>query len=530
MSVTSNQKITWTASNNISVRGYAYEANNQCLTGKKLANFFTDCVNPEHFKNKLKQLNGSFAVIIQITPQQVWAAVDPLRSIPLFYHFVEGNIRVVDRYDAVNKNPDLDPLSLQEFIGLCYTIGNNTLLSHLGQIEAGQFIASEGRNVKKEFYYRHLHKYRSNFSRKEHFKNLNEVSNNVFQRMAEYCRDKTIVLPLSGGYDSRYIASYCKYLGIDNVICYTYGRSASFEVKASRNVARQLGYKWHFVEYNKEKWRLFLDSEKGWAYMDYIFNYASAPHFQDFVALDELQNKGVIPENAVFIPGFSADLLAGSHLPLEFFENRPDDLMDKELSEYIYDHNFRIELNHQEKDKVLERISDTLHQPKTLTPDEFVSLNEDWFTRHKVAKFINNSLKIYEFFGYEWMIPLWDKELMEYWYDVPNEERVLSSLYNEYLEKEVFKPFGIHDIGKADKPAPNKFRRMLKKALPKRIIPTLINHIRQIKGESDMIDINAYNELSDLAIEKLNTLGLNKNNHHFSSLMAMVYLHERGIS
>jgi len=78
----------------------------------------------------------------------------------------------------------------------------------LGQIEAGQLITSEGSNVKKEFYYQHLHTYRNHFTRKEHFRNLNQVSNNVFQRMAEYCRDKTIVLPLSGGYDSRYIIAY----------------------------------------------------------------------------------------------------------------------------------------------------------------------------------------------------------------------------------------------------------------------------------------------------------------------------------
>ena len=178
---------------------------------------------------------------------------------------------------------------------------------------------------------------------------------------------------------------------------------------------------------------------------------------------------------------------------------------------------------------MIDRISDTLHQSKPTTPDEFVSLNEEWFTRHKVAKFINNSLKIYEFFGYDWMIPLWDKELMEYWYDVPNEERVLSNLYNEYLEQEVFKPLNIHDIEKADKPSPNKFRRMMKKALPRRIIPSLRNYFRQIKGDSDMIDINAYNELSELVIKKLKKQGINKNEYHFSSLVAMLYLQERRI-
>ena len=332
----------WTVRDNISVRGYAYDSNNKLLTGEALTSYFTNIKNRELFKARLKLLNGSFAVILQMGPEEVWAAVDPVRSIPLFYYFEEDRLRVVDRYDAVDKNKDLDPFAATEFLGLCYTIGNNTLLPHLGQIEAGQIIASSGTKIISEFYYQHLHGYSSKLTKKEHFENLAGISHSVFNRMAEYCRDKTIVVPLSGGYDSRYIIAYCKYLGIENVVCFTYGKPASFEVKASRNVARRLGYQWHYVEYNKEKWRLFLDSAKGWAYMDYVFNFASAPHFQEFVALDELQAKGVIPENAVFVPGFSADLLAGSHLPAAFYENRPQDLMDKELAEYIFDHNFRI--------------------------------------------------------------------------------------------------------------------------------------------------------------------------------------------
>ncbi|MBP3193931.1 asparagine synthase C-terminal domain-containing protein [Natronogracilivirga saccharolytica] len=452
-----------------------------------------------------------------------------MRSVPLFYYFEGDQLKVVDKYDTFTKNPDLDPDSVKEFTGLCYTTGNNTLLPHLQQIEAGQLIASDGSIVRKEYYYQHLHRYRNHFSKNEHFKNLNDVSYSVFQRMAEYCRDKTIVLPLSGGYDSRYIIAFCRYLGIDNVMCFTYGKPASFEVKASREVARQLGYDWHYVEYNKNKWRLFLDSEKGWKYMDYVFNFSSAPHFQEFIALDELQKEGVIPDDAVFIPGFSADLLAGSHLPAEYYENRPDDLMNKDLAGYIIDHNFRTELNAQARKKITERITASLHQKSPHSPDEFVSLNEDWFTRHKVARFINNSLKIYEFFGYDWMIPLWDKELMEYWYDVPNEQRVLSALYNEYLEQEVFKPLKIHDIEKADKPSPNKLRKVMKTVLPKRLIPSMRNYIRQIKGESGMIDINAYNDLSDLAIERLKGKGLKKNDYHFSTLVAMLYLQNRAL-
>lgn len=61
-----------------------------------------------------------------------------------------------------------------------------------------------------------------------------------------------IILPLSGGLDSRLLAYATK--GYDNVFCYSYGLSArqqeSFEAVKASEVAKECGHKWECVELN----------------------------------------------------------------------------------------------------------------------------------------------------------------------------------------------------------------------------------------------------------------------------------------
>ena len=50
---------------------------------------------------------------------------------------------------------------------------------------------------------------------------------------------------------------------------------------------------------------------------------------------------------------------------------------------------------------------------------------------------ICNSVRVYEFYGYDWWIPLWDKEFMYFWEKVPLRLRKGREWYLEYV-KQVF--------------------------------------------------------------------------------------------
>jgi asparagine synthase (glutamine-hydrolysing) len=54
------------------------------------------------------------------------------------------------------------------------------------------------------------------------------------------------------------------------------------------------------------------------------------------------------------------------------------------------------------------------------------------------AKFIVNAVRVYEFFGYEWRIPFWDMELVNFFLKVPIEHRINQKLYRKYARDLLF--------------------------------------------------------------------------------------------
>ena len=61
---------------------------------------------------------------------------------------------------------------------------------------------------------------------------------------------------------------------------------------------------------------------------------------------------------------------------------------------------------------------------------ETMAAQSEWFNvQERQAKFIVNAVRVYEFFGYEWLIPLWDNALFEFWRHVPLSLRYQRRLY-----------------------------------------------------------------------------------------------------
>jgi asparagine synthase (glutamine-hydrolysing) len=64
---------------------------------------------------------------------------------------------------------------------------------------------------------------------------------------------------------------------------------------------------------------------------------------------------------------------------------------------------------------------------------------EKWDWQERQAKFICNSVRVYEFYGYDWWLPLWDTEFMKFWEHVPLELRKGTALYLAYVRHETHK-------------------------------------------------------------------------------------------
>jgi len=436
---------------NATVKGFLFDEKNNLYRDEKLADFFTDVKRLEDFVYKLKVANGSFAVIIK-NGNQVYAAVDALRSLPLFYIKDKETIFVSDDgWSLIRKTnrSEVDDIGVSEFLLSGYTVGNHTLFNNLRQLQAGQYLYynDETKELKLDFYYKHLHGDYLALNKNEYFERLDSIYTNVFSRLIQSAKGRTIVIPLSGGYDSRSIAAMLKKFGYENVICFTYGRIESFEVQTAEKVARELGFKWYFVDYaEKEKWRNFIHDEK---YLFFASSASSLPHVQEYIALSELKEKLLILDDAIIVPGFCGDLLGGSYVPKEIISGKEHLLFEKGFVDYIFFKYFNLDnkISPEHITEIKKRIYKELAElssSKAKNPMDFDSVVEAFFTNHKVAKFVVNALRPYKYFGNEWRMPLWDKELIEFYYKVPLEYRTIeNNLYNDYLFERLFTPLKV---------------------------------------------------------------------------------------
>ena len=419
---------------------------NELLQGGDVVRLFTSAlkdsrIDHEALKALLLALNGNFALALE-TSRYVICAVDRVRSIPLFYAVDEDEVLFSDDANHLRDrlNPPFNEENGAEFLVTGYVTGSDTLFEGISQVRAGEYLIydKEDASLATRFYHRFWHGNFFSASEEELLDRLDEIFVRVFQRLIESTKGRQIVVPLSGGLDSRIIVAMLKRLGVEDVICFSYGKKGNYEAEISRQVAEALGYRWYFVEYTNEKWYACYHSDEMQRYREYGGNLVSLPHFQDFLAVKELKEEGKIREDAVFVPGHSGDMLAGSWIPQDYdkpqaytFGTFLEESLKKHYSLWKWN---EAELGPLFEGKIRKSVGDiSVHDNESCANAvELFNFNE------RQAKFIVNSVRVYEFFGYRWQIPLWDAELIDFFLQVPLSYRINQLLYKNYAINNVF--------------------------------------------------------------------------------------------
>ena len=235
----------------------------------------------------------------------------------------------------------------------------------------------------------------------------------AFSRMIEQSPNvNRWVIPLSGGHDSRTVANYLYRLGQKNVICYSYGKPENIQMSSSRLVAKALGFEWYFVEHTEEKWLKLHERGLIDSYIDYAFNGASTPHLQDFLAVTELKEKGIVKPGDVFVPGHTYDFQTGA--------NFGEADMACENKEMVLQRVLAAHTRWGDYSSSLVGTIGEIFEASGVKPRHF----QEYFNWQELrAKFTINSLRCYEFHGFDFRIPFWDKELVGFWLKAPDIER-----------------------------------------------------------------------------------------------------------
>lgn len=435
--LTYNRGYQWFLKDGVSVKGYLFDEHNHYLETEELVSYFEGVNSSEEFKCKLEKANGIFSVIIE-KEETVFAACDITRTFPLFYCILDDKINLTDDPDNFRSlnipfSLDQEASVLFEYSG--YVCGNKTLLKGINQIQAGEYIYLDRINsFKRTFFYEYLSE---TFTSKDYSDlkvKLKGVLENVGKRLILSLKNRPVALPLSGGFDSRLIAYLLKKNDYSNVFCFTYGKESSPELSNSKRTAEKLGYKWIFVNHRKHYDQFFIKDIIFRDYVKFSTNYTSNFFLQEYFTALYLSGERRLPSDTVFIPGHSGDAIAGSHLK---FVDNPHFSVRK----YILRNNFNRLYPYKKNISVIikfidQQIPDNPHIPSFLK-------YENWNFKERQSKFIVNSSKIWDYFGYQYLLPLWDLELVEFFKKLPFEYKQYKKLYDDVL-KDLFVEEGIY--------------------------------------------------------------------------------------
>lgn len=434
MAVTNNiilNKFHWFSNQNAFVTGFTW-LNNEYITGKEFLKLITENADSfEGFQKISKKLNGQYSIIIT-KENKTWAACSHTWSYPLFYKMEPAGTLISD--DAKNLTPansafEIENLTKLYFLNFGVTPLHHTLNRDICQVQPGEIVQLE---EQKKITGSVLPFEESNElnTKKADYNDLYLQLNNVFERYYNYLKNKPVLLPLTKGYDSRLLACLLKEFGHQNVTCATWGRDKNTEQVTAEKVAKQLGYRHVFIPYTKELIQNFTSKNDFLRYVNYTGHISSMPFLQDYFAIWELKKRKLIHDSTVALPGHPGDFLRGAHLDSKMQE---DDI-PYIISKIIGALGFSYPLNKTEKKLLSDYLKIHFFTRKSNGWKSF----EEWDYKERQCKFIGNSTLLFSFSEIEYLMPLFDMDLLHFFNKVPFEQKSGEKLYNSTLEKLYF--------------------------------------------------------------------------------------------
>jgi len=438
-----NNKQAWTQIDKSYIRGYAF-FDHVLLKQDELLVTLSDTVNSGKDQTELcellKKLNGSFSAIIHKNGTY-YLISDKLKSFPLLFSIENDHVCISDNglwLITQFSNRKINEKGMLYLVSTGYSACSETVYENVFIVRPGSFVQINNTGCFSEQKYHHYggQELLLPASDENLCDKAKQILESAFQRTLRSIESKTIVIPLSGGYDSRLIACLCKAFGLKNVICYTYGVKGSQDVVISEKIAKELGYPWHFVEYSDRVIRDFFEKKDFINYFNHAVNYSSLCHYQDFIAVKSLVEMNVIDRNCVIIPGHQGDLFRGEHLGN--ISGKERNISQLVLNKYFH-------LNHLSKSqkKVIKKDLDEYfasikEEHKTLNS---LILLTNWYFVARQSNFIINSARVYEYFGIEWRVPFWDDEHVDFWLNIVSKRNFL--LFERFIFTRFFKEFRV---------------------------------------------------------------------------------------
>jgi len=373
----------------------------------------------------LAQRDYAHLTFAAITENRILLKADIARSSPLFYTVNSDSLLITDHI-PIAAGYEINPDSAEEFMAMGFVSGADTMYKNVCGLQAGELVSISDEVRSCRYFYNKTFDNPAPIDESD-VDRLAEELDRIFMELfheitGSMPEEGRIVVPLSGGHDSRLIINYLYKTGFRNVLCYTYGLPGNKQSRVSKQVAEALGYEWHFVEYTGEKWKALHDKGEIEKYIDFAFRGVSTPHLQDFLAVYELFQNKILKPGDVIMPGHGLDILC-QVIDVRKYE---DNLVEGIVQRFEQRKNFR------RKHGTALYSKYSRHRENFPFGDKH--LIDFLFWQENQVKYLVNSLRVYEYFGLNHCIAYWDRRVTDFWYSIPMEQKFERNLLRK-MEK-----------------------------------------------------------------------------------------------
>jgi len=433
-----------------------YTEKKACKKIKKIVEQFLEDqegIFPQTIKDQIGKLTGHYAFIID-SPHFMIACADKIRSYPIFYAKTSDGFYISNSAIDLQANANLtefDNDSVLEFQMSGFVTGSNTLYKGLKQLQGGEFLFYK-KNNNKLLVERHFTYFPSSLfelSEENLLKKHDEAINLTFSKLVDSLDGAPVWIPLSGGLDSRLILAKMIESGYDNINTFTYGIPQLWEVKYAREIAKSAKIKWQFILYDPHQIKKIYHTVEREKYYRFGSGLCSVPFVNEYFALNFLIETQIIPEDSVIINGQSGDFLTGGHIPAGLEKTENSIVSFEYLINLITEKHFSLWSNLKSsdnlkiiKEKIRKAILPFISGSMSLDNAACAYELHEWQERQ--CKYVVNGQRVYDWFGFDWRLPLWSDELMKFWRDVPWRIKFGQRLYKKYLTQ--YNPKNLFDL------------------------------------------------------------------------------------
>ncbi len=269
----------------------------------------------------LKWINGHFcAAIYDFVEEKLYLISDRMGTRPHYYANTSDGFIFAPEVKAILKseiNKELDYLALSEMFNFGHLFGNKTLFKEISQLPPASYLllCKESQSIHKYWDFpEYADAYKKIWPSKSSIKQTTDEFINIFTNSMRrnFAKNKNkILISLSGGLDSRYVAAYAKQFEVKPLVSFTMGPKGSEDQMYSKLVTEKIGMQHNPFEVKPQN--IWKDAERFSYFSDYM--YMIQGPIQGFEAIESFSG-----DKQVTVSSQMCDALFGSTLVRKRFK------------------------------------------------------------------------------------------------------------------------------------------------------------------------------------------------------------------